>query len=203
MDEPDGGVTLHHRFLTDDPTAFPALCDAYLDRLLDTLGRRYPSCCPDLIRGAVHDALMDYLKRPQRYDPTRCPLGSYLLLAANGDLRNALQREARHHRHRDSGVELSAVCRNASQPSEPLHDLIRREDEANRAAYLRQVRQRCTPPEQAILDLLLDGERSTAVLAAALGLAEKPVNVQRYEVKRVRDRLMKRLTRGRGSYGIA
>ncbi|MFO0927814.1 MAG: hypothetical protein U0736_12370 [Gemmataceae bacterium] len=45
MDEPDGVATLHHCLLIEDPTAVPGLGNAYPDRLLDKLGRRYPSCC--------------------------------------------------------------------------------------------------------------------------------------------------------------
>ena len=59
------------------------------------------------------------------------------------------------------------------------------------------------PLDQALLDLLEQGERSTERFAAALGLGGQSVQEQRAEVKRRKDRIKKKLRRyeeaGRGS----
>src|SRR5262249_28260279 len=52
--------------------------------------------------------------------------------------------------------------------------------------------------ESRALDLILQGERKTAVFAEALGITHLPTSVQRTEVKRVKDKLKKRLERKTG-----
>lgn len=203
MDEPDANIALHARLLAFDPTAFADLCATHLATTIARLGRRYPHACPHLVEQSVHDAFLDHGKRPERYDPTRSPLPAYLLLVAARDLANALEQEARHHRKRSPVVELASVARNSLVDERPLELLVRREDEAAQRAYLRAVRDACTPAERVVLDLLLSGERATASCAAALGLDDHPVAEQEREVKRLKDRVMKRLLRGRARHGIA
>jgi len=48
---------------------------------------------------------------------------------------------------------------------------------------------------QRVLDLQRCGERRTAVFAEGLGIADRPVSEQEAEVKRVKDRILKRLQR--------
>src|SRR5258708_4927734 len=44
---------------------------------------------------AASDALFSFIRHPERYDPAKSPLASYLFMLARGDLLNALQSEAR------------------------------------------------------------------------------------------------------------
>ena len=63
------------------------------------------------------------------------------------------------------------------------------------------MREGLSDAESRALDLLLDGERKTAVFAEALGIGHLPMKDQRAEVKRVKDKLKKRIereTRGDG-----
>jgi hypothetical protein len=46
---------------------------------------------------------------------------------------------------------------------------------------------------------MLDGERDSAVFAAALGLGDLPVEEQRLRVKQIKDRIKARLRRERRS----
>jgi hypothetical protein len=57
------------------------------------------------------------------------------------------------------------------------------------------VRTGLTREEQSVLALMRVKERKTAVYAAALGIAHLPPDAQRQEVKRMKDRLAKRLER--------
>ena len=49
------------------------------------------------------------------------------------------------------------------------------------------------PKDRRMVELILDGERSTEAFAAVLGLESLPIEQQRSEVKRNKDRLKKRL----------
>jgi hypothetical protein len=52
-----------------------------------------------------------------------------------------------------------------------------------------------TPEEQQVRELMWRREYKTAVYAAVLHIADRPVEEQRQEVKRVKDRIKKRLKR--------
>jgi hypothetical protein len=121
-----------------------------------------------------------------------------LRLAARRDLWNLLRGERCRQRGRIpwSIVELGPGGGNIQgREEEPLTVLERWEEEAGWSDFLQQVREKLRPSEQSVLDLLLSGERSTAAYAAVLGLAERPADEQAREVKRVKDRIKKRLER--------
>jgi hypothetical protein len=51
------------------------------------------------------------------------------------------------------------------------------------------------------MELMLDGERKTSAYALALGLKGLPAHEREREVKKVKDRLKKRLARGVPRHG--
>ena len=120
-------------------------------------------------------------------------------MAARGDLWNLLRGERRHHVKRvpwlavEEGEEGGNLSEREEEPSARLQ---REEEDAAWRALLQSVRGQCDDKEKQALELLLAGERSTAVYAAALGISEKPFPEQEREVKKVKDRLKKRLERG-------
>ena len=54
-----------------------------------------------------------------------------------------------------------------------------------------------TPQERLVWEFMLEGERRTAVIAAAIGLGDRPPAEQEVEVKRIKDRLKARIRRAR------
>src|SRR5687767_8968486 len=93
---PEEGLSLHNRILAGDAKAASDLCLAYTRPLFDWLRARFPSVDEHLCQHAVHQALIDYLQRPDRYEPDRGDFRAYLCGAARGDLLNLLAREGRH-----------------------------------------------------------------------------------------------------------
>jgi hypothetical protein len=74
------------------------------------------------------------------------------------------------------------------------------DDKARRgAAVLGAVREGLTEPDQRCFDLMRDGEKHTAVFAAAAGFSDLPPDEQAREVKRVKDRIKKRIQRAGGA----
>jgi hypothetical protein len=119
-------------------------------------------------------------------------------MAARRDLFNLMKREERRHRRRVawSAVELREEAGNIPGREEDPSDLLEDREESERwEAVLRAVRQACTEAERRVLELMLAGERNTAAYALALGNTGLPAAEQEREVKRAKDRIMKRLER--------
>lgn len=205
-DAATAGRELHARLLADDPTAPADLALAYLDRLADWLIDHNPRVDPDDCATAAGDAILAVIKNPASYQSERQALEPYLRLSAVGDLKNMLRAERRHSRRRAdlAAVELSSLAGKYLQDVEadPARIVERREEAALAASAIRPippaVRDRLTPQEAEVLELLRQTERRTAAYAAILGLTDRPPAEQQREVKRVKDRLKKRLERAGG-----
>jgi DNA-directed RNA polymerase specialized sigma24 family protein len=124
------------------------------------------------------------------YDPTRASLPTFLRLIARRDLCNLLVQEKRHQRGRMpwNHVEHSLLARNEEQ-----NDMLW-SDYPN----LLNVIAAFDDTDRQVFELMKDGERRTAVFAAALGLTDKPADEQIAMVKRAKDRIMARLRRAGG-----
>lgn len=188
----DLGEEVHQRLLRGDPTAPSEAILAYLEPIGRRLKGRYPGVRDEtLIQDAVTDALVQYVQFPQRFNPTRSSLLSYLTMAARGDLLNALARE-RRRAAREVPLETvaeAALARNRLQEGEDSSELT--------ASRLMQViRENVSDPvDRELVDMMLSGERSTTPYAKALGISDRSEAEQRRAVKRHKDRLKKRLQR--------
>ena len=180
---------LHEQVLGGSPLAPEAVFMAFMESLSDTV-RREMRCDEDFAYDAMVDAVFAYLGRPERYEPEKGRLTTYLLKMAKNRVVDRYraaeartQRDQKYARH----VELSA-----RNPKEEMEDEV----EA-RLALARLVEKGLLKNERdwAALRLILQGERSTEILAKALGLSELPPEERKKAVKRHRDRLMKLLER--------
>lgn len=187
-------LRLHRQLCDNDGTAPVAVCRAYLDPLLTWIEDKNRRAPPELCEEAVHLALCGYLHDPATYDPERGELASYLRMAAQGDLLNLLGKEQRHQRGR---VSLTAV-----ELSPDAGKYLGREDDPSLRLRIAEeqtaddpVRDGCDEGERRVLDLMREGERHTAAYAAALGIGHLSGEEQERQVKRVKDRLKKRLER--------
>jgi len=198
---------LHQRLLAGDPVAPSDLAVAYLGYLGRYLGERNPAIDDEFCQTAAEDTIMALSKRPQSYDPARASLVAYLRLSAQGDLRNLLARERRHRSRQANleAVELSGVA--GKEVGDDTYDpavLLEARESVSEVVRRRQAvpagaLQGLTPGEITALQLMAEGERRTPAFAEALGITALPLTEQRHEVKRVKDRLQKRLERGRAN----
>lgn len=187
------GEQVHQRLLQGDPTAPSEVIVAYLEPLTRRLRRRFPDVKDEtIIHDAVTDALFQYVQSPERYNPTKSSLSSYLTMAARGDLLNALARERRHAARQVplETVAEAALARNTLQESEDS-------SESMAASPLLQVilQEVSDPVDHELLEMMLTGERKTAPYARVLGITDRSETEQRKIVKRHKDRLKKRLRR--------
>lgn len=191
MPPPAADAALVARLVALDPTVFNDIAAAFLGPLVAFLRRSHPRADEHLLFTAAEDAVISLLKNPKAFDPARGSLLGFLRMAARGDLSNALRTEERHQRNRAPRecVEDAPAAGNTEVDS-PGPAL----DDPDLAAAVAAF----TEPEQRFFALLRAGENRTGPLAAALGLADRPADEQRAEVKRTRDRLLKRLRRAKG-----
>lgn len=197
---PEQGRALHARLLAGDPVAPADLAEAYLDSLAIWLQRQNPGVTdPHHCTIAAGEAIIALIKAPRSYDPARRSLEGYLRMSAQGDLLNLLRNERRHSDRRTSleAVELSPVAGKYlwDVEGDPAR-IVEREDEL--AVATRPTLPGLTPQEEQALALMRQGERKTIAYARVLGLDRLPVAEQRQGVKRVKDRLQKRLLRAGG-----
>jgi RNA polymerase sigma-70 factor (ECF subfamily) len=164
----------------------------------------FPRADPHHWEEAAGDTLCDYVKNPATYRPELLNLTAYLRMAAKRDLLNLCKKEHRHHEHRVamSLVEFANERGNLSGENDNPVDRLEREEEAMRANDLLQALvQDFTPEERRVAELMRDGQRQTQVFAEAIGQGHLPVEEQKREVKRVKDRIKKRLERGGTGHG--
>lgn len=196
-------MDIHTRLCADDPVASSDLAIAYLEPLAAWLRRTNPSLDPHLGDQAAEDAILSLIGKPRSFDPAKSPLDVYLRMSAKGDLRNALERERRHSSRRAdlADVELRGAVGNLMQVERDPARIVEQESEwrdAREQSIPTAVEQALTPEERRVLSLMLDRERRTEVYARALGISAQPDGEQRQAVKRIKDRIKRRIKRARG-----
>ncbi|WP_342374554.1 sigma-70 family RNA polymerase sigma factor [Myxococcus stipitatus] len=189
---------LHARVLKGpaDPTARLDVHRAFNDTLIYVLRQEVKCLLDEAIDSAV-DAVLAYLAAPQRFDASLSRLSTYLTRIAKRKALDRLRsRKSQDRRNQEYAGVVELVAR---APNEDLEATVEARLLAERMEALG-----FSPREQAFLRLVLQGEGSTERLAEALGLGPMPEEERRREVKRHRDRLMKRLERlGREDLDVA
>jgi hypothetical protein len=199
---PDEERELHRRLVERDPTAPADLALAFLNALMSWLqSKNSKKISEHLLVEAAEDALIALSKNPGSYrTDLKKSLFSYLQMSAMGDLKNGLNREKRQiRRNIGQSLELSSgdgkyVGRTDDQLLRlEIHEELQRADDGILAA----ARDGLSPGESEALDLILQGERTTAVFARALGFEHLSKAEQKAGVKKVKDKLKSRIKRGR------
>lgn len=198
-------LEVHQRLLLDAPTA---ALDA-TELLLAPLTRRLRAKWPQLDRDATHDAatevLVQYLQAPARYDPTRASLLGWLLLQAHRDLINEYNGKQKSF-ERAWLVESDLPADRATGEPAQLDDHLpptEIEPRLGPSRFLSAIRD-ALPDErdrQLLWAIADEGSRGTDEAAEILGLTHLPPAERTAEVRKNKDRIMKRLRRldwGRG-----
>jgi len=183
---------VHERLISGDPIASSELAGKAWKPLLDALKKRFPNLTEsEYIFDAVSDALLSYIKRPTQFDPSKRGLFGFLLMAAEGDLLNAL---AKNKRRRMKETSMDTVALNEIRGKE---DIETTEEDSKEAQHLETKINKLfkdTEDREAVA-LLLDGERSTQVFAKVWRVDHLSFKDQTRLVKRHKDRIKKVLLR--------
>jgi len=190
---PDADVVadLFDRFCAGDRVALSDFIVAVLDPLAAHLRHKFHADEHDC-NSAATDAVLDLIRNPAIYDPTRRGLIGFLRMSAEGDLINLREKERKHHANRKSSEYVELVGDGGNTSADDLPSF----DDPHLAAEINSF----DAAERAVFELMRAGERATAAFAAVLGITHLPEDEQAREVKQVKDRIKKRLQRTGGSH---
>lgn len=194
----------HQRLLADDDPTAPDELAQWLYGLL--VRETYARVCAeaaggsasvdrDLVEEAVGNALLDYIEAPERYKPERASLQRYLVMAAYRDFQNSSVKEARR-----AGRQRYLSLLTAQGEEQDVVDEQQDIDQIMGSIHVEHlwqiIEERFPDPiEWQIVELMVDRVRSAQPYVELLGLAHLPADEQVKEVKRVKDRIAKRLRR--------
>jgi RNA polymerase sigma-70 factor (ECF subfamily) len=184
----DDDARLHKRLVDGDPLATTEIVQAYGEALLRALRRSMPRPEEEL-HDATVEAMMKLFGRPELYDPSKGRLLSFLVAIAKHELLDKLRSRRREQKRAVEYGNVVELRRGVPFTIAEMRSDVKMVVLPNLAAVV--------PKEDwSALELIVDGERSTEVLAAAWGLSPTLSVAERQgEVKRRRDRVEKALQR--------
>jgi hypothetical protein len=189
-DSDDRILELHWAAVAGEHDAFDLLAAELMPRVYHHLLAHHPREDSQRLWDAVVDSWMHYQSKPLSFDPKRSiSLCLHLVWAAKRNLTNCLQGERRRRRREQTFGLAQALSLELTQgsPGEVENE--------QQTGLIQLCKTRLSPEESACLDRMLDGEKRTKVFVRILRLERKDEGIQRKQVKRVKDRLRKRLIR--------
>lgn len=186
---PEEEMVLHQRLLDHDPLAYFDVFPMYMERVAKKLeGVGFDV---DVARDAALEAVLAYRKKPERYDPQKVHLFTYIMGVAKHkavDRWRSVQAQAQRDK-KQGDVEL--LLRTPKDQMEEMETYVR----VRQIVDLLEKEGGLSERDQAILRLFLIGEGATEEMAKVLRLPPMPKEDRQLEAKRHRDRLMKLLER--------
>ena len=186
---PEEEMELHQRLLDGDPLAYRDVFSMYMDRLakkLKDLGYDV-----DVARDAALDAVEAYREKPERYDPRKVHVFTYIMAVAR---HKAMDRwrslYAQGEREKKQG-DVELLRRTPKDSMEQMETYVR----VRQLVDLLEEEGMLNEQDRAVLRLFLIEEKSTEEVAKVLRLPPMSKEDRQREAKRHRDRLMKLLER--------
>jgi RNA polymerase sigma-70 factor, ECF subfamily len=186
---PEEEMVLHQRLLERDPLAYLDVFPMYMERIAEKLERIGYDV--DVARDAALETVLAYRKKPERYDPRKVHLFTYIMGVAKHkavDRWRSVRAQAQRDK-KQGDVEL--LLRTPKDQVEKMETYVR----VRQLVDLLEEGEVLNERDQAILRLFLIGESSTEEVAKVLRLPPMPKEDRQMEAKRHRDRLMKLLER--------
>lgn len=189
----------HQRILHGDVTAFAELCEQALPHLLHFVQTYFPQADAHIQQSTVIDCLLEYQAAADRYDPAQLGLFSYLRMAVRGDILNAIDSQKRHQRRlvdiADPQVQQHIPKTYGVSDTGPLDEWLQIHTSVKKQDVLRALYSELDEADRPLLLLMLEGIRDTSQFAAAMGLEDQDILIQRQAVKRAKDRIKKQMQR--------
>jgi hypothetical protein len=189
---------LHNRLISGDVIASAEIAELFLPLLIGKLNRVFLNIDdPHLIETAVIDTLMDYLSKPNQYNPNRGNLFSFLILKSKSDLLNFLSPKKIDQARVDL-TEIVELDNDSSVYGVELIDEMNVEELiTNNLSPIWTHLSSIIPDrtDQEIVKLMMDGIRETDVYAEVIGIQNLPDDERSRIVKQNKDRLKKVIQR--------
>lgn len=186
---PEEEMLLHQRLLEHDPLAYFDVFPMYMERIAKKLeGIGYDV---DVARDAALETVLAYRKKPERYDPRKVHLFTYIMgMARHKAVDRWRSVRAQAQRDKKQG-DVELLLRTPKDQVEKMETYVR----VRQLVELLEEGGVLNERDQAILRLFLMGEGSTEEVAKVLRLPPMSKEDRQLEAKRHRDRLMKLLER--------
>jgi len=159
------------------------------DQVLEELARMHPSVDGNLLDEAFVETVMELSEKPGKFNPTRGNLVRFLAGATNRNLRD-MRRSIEARRRRETKKGISHVAERTAATRDVLDLLADRE-----LADIARKEAARTDEERCVLHLWELGETELSRYAHELGVTHLAGREQESYVKRIRDRVTKRLAR--------
>ncbi len=185
----------HQRILArDDPIAFAALADWLYNPLVQDVRKRAGiSADPMLVEEAVGEVLLIYHDAPEKYDPSRASLRSYLAMAAYRDFQNAQAKEDRLTEHQVSIFDPVFHERDRARSQETVEAIEHKLQVEELWKLIDEIFPDST--ERRIVTLILNKVRSPDPYVQVLGLGDLPYDERLRQIRLVKYRITRRLRR--------
>ncbi len=168
--------------------------DAFVSPLYSLLRKRHLAIPSEIVRDAANDALIAIIRHPEGYRPGCGTLLNYLVHIAEHKLVDELRRAQRRRETPVGGAVELEFWESKNDPEQP-----QAEDPDQIPAPLQSLVDEALPDpkDRAIARLIAQGRTDSVEFAEALEIALLPAETRRAEIKRHRDRVLKRLQRRR------
>lgn len=186
---PEEEMLLHQRLLERDPLAYGEVFSMYMERLAKKL--KDLGFDVDVARDAALEAVLAYREKPERYDPRKVHLFTYIMAVAKNKAVDRLRSIRAEGQREKKRADVELLLRTPKDEMEKVETYVR----VKQLVDLLEEGGRLNERDQAILRLVLIGEKSTEEVAKVLRLPPMSKEDQQLEAKRHRDRLMKLLER--------
>lgn len=186
---------LHERLMSRENRDVPLeLATVLYDRVVRTARTRIGrEADPVLVEEAAGQAILDYYEEPQRYDPERLSLCSYLGMMARQRYVKCWQREQRWTARQVRLASEDDRDDEGALAVDTIEDVI---THLRASEVWPHVDAAFTDPaERRVLTLIINGVREMSVFSRAIGLSHLPEDQQTQHVERVKSRVKKRLRR--------
>lgn len=181
-------LKLHKGLLEGDETASAELFVLFYDELVRYFIKAFGDWMDvELIKDQVSTAFIKLIDQPEKYNPAKAPLKSYLQMDIRGNIFTFLKKKS------PKLVELTENIQNSIY-SKRLENQVISKDLVNKV----KIKLKSLFPEEPDFEVawnMICGERSTEIFAKILAIEQLPSDQQKKEVKRNKDRINKQLQR--------
>ncbi|MEO6302645.1 MAG: hypothetical protein ABIP51_05695 [Bacteroidia bacterium] len=190
---------IHILILAKDDLAFAKFCDEYYELIykkVQAFNKIIAQEEETLIIDVVTDTFLKYFKDPTRYDPLKQTLEKFLLMDAEGDLKNEWEKLKRKNKKFDRSVELEEENGNSNIENEALNPedyLLNKEATKILEEKLKELFS--NEKDIQVAHLMLSGERKSSEYIKILEIDNLNEEEQRSEIKRQKDRIDKVIRR--------
>lgn len=192
---------LHQRISEGDSLALSQLYNDEGEEVVRVLKIKFNKVAQrdvGMILDAVNQAFLSYVQKPEAFNPELKSLKQYLVMAAEGDLLNIMDREKKHDQNRKNisfDVELEEdfwnnIVRNEVNPENELvqHEVINKIERLLQEHFSNE-----TDVEMA--KMILRNDKKTDEFSKLLNIEHLSPEEQAAEVKRHKDRIKKVISR--------